>query len=53
MNGARGPAAERYHPSLDEVAVLAERGNIIPIYRELFADLETPVSAYLLSLINN
>ncbi|HET7035751.1 MAG TPA: anthranilate synthase component I [Thermomicrobiaceae bacterium] len=44
---AREPAAGRYHPSLDEVAALAERGNIIPVYREIFADLETPVSAYL------
>ncbi|MFW6075527.1 MAG: anthranilate synthase component I [Chloroflexota bacterium] len=32
---------------LDEVADLADRGNVIPIYREIIADLETPVSAYL------
>ena len=36
-----------YTPSLEEVDVLAETGNWIPIYRELPADLETPVSAYL------
>src|SRR5919206_2155170 len=41
------PAVDRYSPTLEEVAALRERGNIIPIYREIFADLETPVSAYL------
>ena len=41
------PAASRYSPTLEEVAGLREHGNIIPIYREIFADLETPVSAYL------
>jgi anthranilate synthase component 1 len=39
--------ASRYYPTLEEVAGLRDRGNIIPIYREIFADLETPVSAYL------
>ncbi len=36
-------------PSLDEVRDLASsgEGNIVPIYREVRADLETPVSAYL------
>jgi anthranilate synthase component I len=38
---------ERYRPSLAEVAELSDRGNVIPVYRELLADLETPVSAYL------
>ena len=36
-----------YHPSLEEVKYLAERGNLTPVYREINADLETPVSAYL------
>jgi len=36
-----------YKPSLDEVRELAGLGNIVPIYRELPADLETPVSVYL------
>ena len=36
-----------YHPSLDEVKALAGRGNVVPIYRDVTADLETPVSAYL------
>ena len=36
-------------PTLQEVKELAEqcRGNLVPIYREVPADLETPVSAYL------
>jgi anthranilate synthase component 1 len=42
----RSPA-RRYHPSLEEVAVLAREATVIPIYRELDADLETPVSAFL------
>ena len=36
-----------YTPTLDQVRQLAQQGNIIPIYRELPADLETPVSVYL------
>lgn len=36
-----------YSPSLDEVRQLREQGNLCPIYREILADLETPVSAYL------
>ena len=36
-----------YSLSLEEVAALREQGNVIPIYREIMADMETPVSAYL------
>ena len=36
-----------YYPTLEEVKRLACRGNLVPIYREIDADLETPVSAYL------
>ncbi len=36
-----------YHPTLEEVKRLANRGNLVPVYREINADLETPVSAYL------
>ena len=36
-----------YRPTLDEVKAMAGRGNLVPIYREIEADLETPVSAYL------
>ncbi len=37
----------KYYPTLEQVTTLAGKGNITPIYRELMADLETPVSAYL------
>ena len=33
-------------PSLKEFKELAKKGNLIPIYKEIVADLETPVSAY-------
>jgi anthranilate synthase component 1 len=36
-----------YYPSLPEVQKRADEGNLVPIYRELVADLETPVSAFL------
>lgn len=36
-----------YHPTLDEVRALKGHGNLVPVYREISADLETPVSAYL------
>ena len=36
-----------YSPSLDEIRALRDQGNLCPIYREILADLETPVSAYL------
>ena len=34
-------------PSLSEVRKLVGRGNVVPVYREVRADLETPVSAFL------
>lgn len=36
-----------YKPTLEEARKLASQGNLLPIYREIRADLETPVSAYL------
>jgi anthranilate synthase component 1 len=36
-----------YHPSLIKVQELAGQGNLVPVWRELPADLETPVSVYL------
>ncbi|MDF1816191.1 MAG: anthranilate synthase component I [Verrucomicrobiales bacterium] len=33
-------------PSLEEFIVLAESGNLIPVWTELAADFETPVSAF-------
>jgi len=34
-------------PSLEVFAGLAEKGNIVPVYTQLAADFETPLSAYL------
>ncbi len=36
-----------YYPTLEEVKKLSNMGNLVPVYREIDADLETPVSAYL------
>ena len=36
-----------YYPTLEEVRELKKDGNLVPIYREIVADLETPVSAFL------
>ncbi len=36
-----------YHPALEELKKLKWQGNLAPVYREINADLETPVSAYL------
>ncbi|MBI4186382.1 MAG: anthranilate synthase component I [Chloroflexi bacterium] len=36
-----------YYPTLEEVRRLKGRGNLVPIYHETVADMETPVSAYL------
>ena len=36
-----------YYPSLEELRGRAILGNLIPLYQEISADLETPVSAYL------
>jgi anthranilate synthase component 1 len=33
-------------PSMDEFSELARRGNVVPIFAELIADNETPVSAF-------
>jgi anthranilate synthase component 1 len=35
-----------YHPSREEFVRAAGIGNLIPVYRELLADGDTPVSAY-------
>jgi anthranilate synthase component 1 len=35
-----------YTPSRDEFIAAALKGNLIPVYRELLADGDTPVSAY-------
>src|SRR5438094_6322072 len=36
-----------YSLSFDEFRTLASQGNLIPLYREILADFETPVSAFL------
>ncbi|HEY50725.1 MAG TPA: anthranilate synthase component I [Dehalococcoidia bacterium] len=36
-----------YYPKLEEVEKLKQQGNLVPVYCEMMADLETPVSAYL------
>jgi len=36
-----------YYPTLEEARQLKKYGNLVPVYREIRADLETPVSAYL------
>ena len=36
-----------YYPDLQQVKQLAHKGNLIPVCREINADLDTPVSAYL------
>jgi anthranilate synthase component 1 len=36
-----------YYPSLQEFKEKAGRGNLVPVYRELLADLMTPVSAFM------
>ncbi|MEO5363514.1 MAG: anthranilate synthase component I [Magnetococcus sp. DMHC-8] len=34
-------------PSLTAFRLLAQHGNLVPVYREIMADLDTPVSAFL------
>ena len=36
-----------YTPSLSDLRRMQGQGNIVPVYRQVRADLETPVSAYL------
>jgi len=36
-----------YYPSLSEFVAHAGQGNLIPVYKELLADLLTPVSAFM------
>ncbi len=36
-----------YYPTLEEVKKRRDEGTLIPVYREIVADLETPVSAFL------
>ena len=36
-----------FKPSLEEFKKLAKSGNLIPVYKEILADLDTPGSAYM------
>ncbi len=36
-----------YQPTLEKVKEMAGQGNLVPVFRSINADLETPVSAYL------
>jgi len=36
-----------YHPTLEEFKTLANQGNLVPVYREVAAGSDTPVSAFL------
>jgi anthranilate synthase component 1 len=36
-----------YKPTLEEAKKLKSKGNLLPVYHEINADMETPVSAYL------
>jgi anthranilate synthase component 1 len=35
-----------YHPTREEFKRRSKEGNLIPVYREILADMETPVSAF-------
>lgn len=35
-----------YEPSLDRFCELAQKGNLVPVYKVIMADMETPVSAF-------
>ncbi len=48
MNSLRQDAEVRmFQPTREEFDECATRGNLVPVFRELPADLETPVSVYL------
>ena len=36
-----------FFPTRDTFYTLAEKGNLIPVYREIMADMDTPVSAFI------
>lgn len=42
-----GPGLPPLSPTREEFRSLAERGNLIPVFAELAADLDTPLSAFL------
>ena len=46
LDRAAPPGAVGVYPSIEQARELAKRGNLIPVYREVLADMETPVSVY-------
>ena len=40
------PMVIMYYPDKKEFLKLAKKGNLIPVYREILADFETPLSAF-------
>src|SRR5438552_318994 len=42
----RARAVQPYTPTRDEFRLKAREGNLVPVYREILGDLETPVSAF-------
>jgi anthranilate synthase component 1 len=46
-DGARTLRAGSVYPARDDLRALAREGNVVPVCREILADLETPVSAFL------
>jgi anthranilate synthase component 1 len=42
-----GPRIPPLSPSREDFRALAQRGNLVPVYAELAADLDTPLSAFL------
>jgi anthranilate synthase component 1 len=44
----KGRRKRMYYPTLEELKRLEkDKGNLVPIYRDIAADMDTPVSAYL------
>ncbi|HEX2908319.1 MAG TPA: hypothetical protein VHO69_15715, partial [Phototrophicaceae bacterium] len=41
------PTREKVLPGRETVMKLFDQGDLVPVYRTLVADLETPVSVYL------
>lgn len=39
--------AFKYYPDLEKVKQMSKKGNLVPVYREISAGMDTPVSAYL------
>ncbi len=47
LTPSRTRTSEHIKPTREEVLRLFERGDLVPVYRTMLADLETPVSVYL------